>query len=275
MSLPRQRGSKYNRRVLRIFPSRAFWLTWLTLLVTLIASCDGSLRLEVVDQGAESNLALAGKGATAGTPGVLPSGGTAEGGGTSAEAGSVSEGGSIDLPQGGGAGSSEGGGGGMPDVPAWDAPPRYTASFVPFGFPEQYVCHQEMAGFIAALDTSQAADQESASFQMIPGLSDSKCVSFRAANKLGMFFRHSNSRVYLHATDETPLFYADATFCQERGLADEQAITFRSFNYPQRVIHLRNVNELWIDDVPDPMTPEFAAEATFYRTTALNEGPGP
>ena len=274
MTLPRRRRTKYNRRVLRIFPSRAFWLTWLTLLVMLVASCDGSLRLEVVEQGAGSNLALAGKGASAGMPSVIPVGGTSEGG-SAAEVGSASEGGSPELPQGGSGGGIEGGIGGMPEVPVWEAPARYTASFVPFGFPEQYVCYQEMAGFIAALDTSQAADKESASFQMIPGLSDSKCFSFRAANKLGMFFRHANSRIYLHATDETPLFYADATFCQERGLADEQAITFRSFNYPQRVIHLRNVNELWIDDVPDPMTPEFAAEATFYRTTALNEGPSP
>ena len=155
-------------------------------------------------------------------------------------------GGGMGGGMGGGIGTGVSGGmGGTP--PIWDAPPRYTASFVPFGFPEQYVCHQDMAGFIATLATSQPADRESASFQMIPGLSDSKCFSFRAANKLGMFFRHSNSRIYLHATDETPLFYADATFCQERGFADEQAITFRSFNYPQRVIHLRNVNELWID----------------------------
>lgn len=272
MSLPRGRPTKYNRRVLRIFPSRAFWLSWLTLLVLLMASCDGSLRLEVVEQGGSSNLSFAGK---AGMPSVIPSAGKGEDGGTTAEAGSVGEGGSPEAPQGGSAGTSEGGIGGTPEVPIWDAPPRYTASFVPFGFPEQYVCHQDMAGFIAALDTSQALDKESASFQMIPGLADSKCVSFRAANKLGMFFRHSNSRIYLHATDETPLFYADATFCQERGLADPQAITFRSSNYPQRVIHLRNVDELWIDDVPDPMTPEFAAEATFYRTTALNEGPSP
>lgn len=274
MTLPRRRRNKYNRRVLRIFPSRAFWLTWLTLLVMLVASCDGSLRLEVVEQGAGSNLALAGKGASAGTPSMIASGGTAEGGSAAAEAGSANDGGSPDVPVGGSGGVIDGGGmGGM--TPIWDAPPRYTASFVPFGFPEEYVIYRDMAGFIAMLDTSQSADKESASFQMIPGLSDSKCVSFRAANKLGMFFRHSNSRIYLHATDETPLFYADATFCQERGLADEQAITFRSFNYPQRVIHLRNVDELWIDDVPDPMTPEFAAEATFYRTTALNEGPSP
>jgi hypothetical protein len=278
VSLPRRRRTKYNRRVLRIFPSRAFWLMWLTLLVMLVASCDGSLRLEVVDQGVDSNLAIAGKSASAGTPSVNPSGGTAEGGSMVAEAGSSNEGGSPEVPQGGSAGVIEGGssgGGGMPDVPVWDAPPRYTASFVPFSFPEQYVRYQDTLGIIAALDTSQAADKEAASFQMIPGLWDSKCVSFRAANKRGAFFRHSGSRIYLHVTDEGPLFAADATFCQEKGFADPQAITFRSANYPQRVIHLRNVSELWIDDVPDPMTPEFAAESTFYRTTALNEGPSP
>jgi len=46
---------------------------------------------------------------------------------------------------------------------------------------------------------------------------------------------------------------------------------FYASNFEKRVIHLRNVTELWIDDLPEPMTTEFAEASTFYRTTALSE----
>ena len=103
-------------------------------------------------------------------------------------------------------------------------------------------------------------------------MADSKCSSFRAVNTAGLFFRHSGSRIYLNAASDEPLFLYDATFCEEAGMADPAGVTFRSSNYPQRVIHLRNQNELWIDDVPAaPIPPEFASESTFYRERALNE----
>jgi hypothetical protein len=194
--------------------------------------------------------------------------------------GTADEGGSSAVPQGGNAGTPEenvGGAGGIPPVPIWDAPPLYTASFVPYGFLEQYIEHVDDTGNIGVVDVNSAPEREAASFEMIPGMYQVKneagyrCVSFRAVNKIGTFFRHSGSRIYLNPASDLPLFLADATFCEEPGLADPQAITFRTSNFRDRVIHLRNVSELWIDDVPDPMTPEFAAESTFYRTTALVE----
>jgi hypothetical protein len=231
-------------------------------------SCDGSLRLVVVDQGGNANLTLAGKGGDAAGSVSVPTAGTGD------------EGGSSGMPQGGSAAmpdENSSGAAGMPEVPSWDAPPWYTASFVPYSFPEQYVRHLDGTGNIGLIDMASELEREAASFEMIPGLYQAmddaghRCLSFRAANKIGTFFRHSGSRIYLHPAENEPLFLADATFCEEPGLADVQAITFRSSNYPKRVIHLRNVNELWIDDVPEPMTPEFAAESTFYRTTALVE----
>jgi Alpha-L-arabinofuranosidase B (ABFB) domain len=268
--VPRQGPSGYTRLVLRCFSSRAVWLFTLALPAL---SCDGSLRLVVVEQGGSGNLTLAGKGGDAGgSSSVLPTGGT------------VDEGGSTENPQAGNAGQPDeniGAAGGMPDVPSWDAPALYTASFVPYSFPEQYVRHLDGVGIIATVDMAVPQDREAASFDLVPGLYESKndagqiCVSFRANGKIGTFFRHANSRVRLDPADTVPLFLADATFCQEPGMADPQTITFRSVNYPGRVIHLRNVSELWIDDVPDPMTPEFAAAASFYRTTALVETPTP
>lgn len=249
--------------MLRLRPTRA---AWFLLLALPALSCDGSLRLVVVEQGGSGNLALAGKaGETAGAPLAAGTGGTG---------GTLDEGALGGMPD-----STLGGAGGVPDAPSWEAAPLYTASFVPYGFPEQYVRHLDGTGVIAVIDMASASEREAASFEMIPGMYERenedgrRCLSFRAVNKIGTFFRHADSRIYLNAASDLPLFLADATFCEEPGMADPQAITFRTANYRNRVIHLRNVSELWIDEVPDPITPEFAAEATFYRTTALTEAP--
>ncbi len=272
MKVPRAGLSGYTQRVLRHPPSRA---AWLLLFALPVASCDGSLRLVVVEQAGSGNLSLAGKNDGGGSVSVVPSGGTAGEAGNP-EPAQAAQGGTGGKPDDGMSGA-----GGASDVPAWDAPPLHTASFVPYSFPEQYMRHLDGKGFVAVIDMASTPDIEAASFEMIPGLYEKKndagkpCVSFRAVNKIGTFFRHSGSRLYMQPAAMEPLFLADATFCEEPGMADPQAITFRSSNYLGRVIHLRNVNELWIDDVPDPLTTEFAAAATFYRTTALDETPMP
>jgi hypothetical protein len=245
--------------VLRYFSSR---FARLLLLALPLASCDGSLQLIVVEQASSANVSTAGNGDVGGSNSVVPTGGTS---------GEGSSAGKPEEPVAGG------GAGGAPEVAPWDASPLYTASFVPYAFPQQYIRHFDGKGIIASVDMESFADTEAASFEMIPGMYASindeseRCLSFRATAKIGTFFRHFDSRIRLDPASDVPLFLADATFCEMPGLADPQAITFRSSNYPARVIHLRNVNELWIDDLPDPMTPEFAEASTFYRTTALSE----
>ena len=256
----------------------------LLLVAAPLVSCDQGLRLVVVEQGGSSSLSFgdrAGTSATGasaaiaggGAASVIPLAGTS-GGGASSEGGRVE-------PAFGGAGSPDedtaGAAGAMtpPEVAVWDQPARYTASFTSHTFPGQYIRYVEDKGFIASIDMASAMDREQASFEMIPGIYDSTCSSFRALNKPATLFRHSGSRLYMNPASDVPLFLADATFCEEAGMADAAGVTFRSINYPQRVIHLRNQNELWIDDIPNPMTPEFASEATFFRTTALSELPSP
>jgi len=257
----------------------------LLLAVTRLAACSDGLRLVVVEQGGNGGMSVSAQagavtsgagatsaGATAGNP-------TGAGGSPSATptagAGALSEGGNTEPATGGAAGSPDenaGAAGAVTTPPAvWDAPPRYTASFVSHTFPGQYLRYIEDKGFIATIDMASMTDREQASFEMIPGLYDAKCSSFRALNKPATLFRHSGSRLYMNPASDVPLFLADATFCEEMGMADAAGVTFRSVNYPGRVIHLRNQNELWIDDVPNPMTPEFASEATFYRQAALVE----
>jgi hypothetical protein len=235
-------------------------------------SCSDGVRLVVVEQGRVE--AASGGGtpsATGGKPGVT------------SVAGNNAEAGKSEQPQagnGGSAGGGSGGGsagamslgmGGLDDSPAWEAKALYTASFASFFAPSQYVRHVAEKGFIGVVDTMVASERTDASFEVIPGMAEATCVSLRAVDRDGSFLRHAGSRIYLHAYDDLPLFRQDATFCVEAGMADPEGVTFRSYNFAQRVIHLRSENELWIDAVPDPVTSDFAAAATFYQESALSE----
>lgn len=245
--------------------------------VALLVACDGPLRLEVVESRQE--------GGTPSEGGKAPIAGTESESGTSAggrsgdgTGGTPSEGGTpVDGGRAGTAGTPSDGGemsmAGMPPIDPWDSPPLFTASFRSHAFPKQYVHHLEDKGFIGLIDLSSVTEKQAASFEMIPGLDRSicgkqDCVSFRAVDVNGNFFRHANSRIFLHPAQDEPLFLSDATFCLEEGLADPTGVTFRSTNYAERVIHLRNTNELWIDEVIDGDA-TFASESTFYRETPL------
>ncbi|UKO99088.1 AbfB domain-containing protein [Nostoc sp. UHCC 0870] len=64
--------------------------------------------------------------------------------------------------------------------------------------------------------------------------------------------------------DNTALFQADATFCPKPGLADTTAVSFASFNYPNRYIRHRNY-ELWID--PQATDTLYKNDTTFKFVT--------
>lgn len=252
---------------------RSLSCRWLAALLAL--SCSDGLRLVVVEQGAggSENMLPGAAGSEIaggrGGAGVIPSGGTSsEGGKAEPSAGTVSSAG--DEGAAGAAGSPV-------DVPVWEAEPEFVASYVPHGFPELFVLAENALGVIGSVDLSSITARADATFEMIPGLNEPGCLSFRSPSKTGSFFRHAGSRIRQNAFDATPLFLQDATFCPEPGLADPNGVTFRSYNYDFRVIHLRNQTELWIDDVPATDAPEYAAfasEATFYRVTPLTQGGG-
>jgi hypothetical protein len=242
----------------------------------LLAACDDPLRLVVVET-TQSDVATAGTAALGGSESGTGSGGRPDDG----SGGTLSEGGTL---SGGNAGADAGGsdaetGGdqgmaGMPALDPWDAPALFTASFASHAYPGQYMRHIGDKGFVAAIDMTSEIDEQDATFEMIQGLytldcDKHECVSFRSVNVNGGFFRHAESRIHLNPAHDDPLFLADATFWIEPGLADPQGISFRCSNYPARVIHLRNGNELWIDTVVEDAV--FASEATFYLKPPLTE----
>ena len=97
-------------------------------------------------------------------------------------------------------------------------------------------------------------------------------VSLRAKNYPKLFLRHRDFRIHLEGPAGTndQLFARDSSFFMERGMADENGVTFRSFNYRDHVIAHRDF-QLFI--VPE--TPEIGQQATFLRTRApviIDEG---
>jgi RNA polymerase sigma factor (sigma-70 family) len=119
-----------------------------------------------------------------------------------------------------------------------------TVSLEPANTPGRFVSASSDSTGLARLDEhSEATARRRATFQVVPGLADAQCFSFRAAN--GRYLRHSTWRLRLNADDGTVLFRRDATFCS-RPAAATGGVFLESSNYPGWF--LRHVGEeLWVD----------------------------
>lgn len=226
------------------------------ILVWPLLGCGEPVRLVLVEALAQAGSASGGSSGASGLGGL---GGLNMG----ASAGTAAEAGASD------------GGGGAAIVEPWDAPALYRASYVSHALPGQYLKHVSAEAVVAAVDAASDADKLSASFEAIPGLWDDECISLRALDLATSFFRHSGSRLHMHPYPfdasymPTNLYLADATYCIEPGVADPEGVSFRSINYPQRLIHMHPNGEVWTDYIED--TPEFASQSTFYREAALSD----
>ena len=150
---------------------------------------------------------------------------------------------------------------------ATPAPAPSAASGVPLGpwsfesvaFPGEYLTS---TGIEAALGTVTASsplqDRQAATFTVVRGLADRRCVSFVASS--GDYLRHYELRLRLSPDDGTPLFRKDATFCPHPG-AVPGSVTLQSVNYPYLVIRYRG-GGIYID--VSNGTAEFAAESSFF-----------
>ena len=232
------------KRSMRPAISRALCVAWLAL--PLLVACSDPMQLVLVAAAGSNALSQAGSDAG----GALSLGGFSGGGGGAAEP-------SAGEPAAGG----EPGVAGAFTGPPWEAPTLYTASYVSHAFPGQYLRHVTSEGFVGAVDMASA-------FEILPGIWDDSCISFRAVEELALL-RHAGARQYLHPFTDVPLYKADATYCPEPGFADPEGVSFRSINYQQRLIRVRANGEVWNDYID--ATPEFASESTFYRETALSE----
>jgi RNA polymerase sigma factor (sigma-70 family) len=110
-----------------------------------------------------------------------------------------------------------------------------------------------VAGDRAVLGSNRRAS----TFEVVPGLSDAACYSFRTGD--GRFLRHASWRLRADRTDGTTLFKRDATFCLRPG-ADAGSLSLASANYPRYFVR-RLGNEFWVDESDGSAA--FAATSSF------------
>jgi RNA polymerase sigma factor (sigma-70 family) len=105
--------------------------------------------------------------------------------------------------------------------------------------------------------SSGARTRQRATFTVVRGLADTRCVTFRAAD--GRYLRHRDFRLRLSANDGSALFREDATFCPSPG-AIAGSVTLHAHNYPGSVIRHRD-GAIWLDGSDG--TRAFAGQASF------------
>ena len=105
----------------------------------------------------------------------------------------------------------------------------------------------------------------SATFDVVRGLADPDCYSFRLGN--GQYLRHSSWRVRSDPNDGSALFKADATFCRRGGFVKD-SVALESFNYPGWFLRHRNM-QLWVDQ--NDGTEQFRADRSFRVRAPLSE----
>lgn len=96
---------------------------------------------------------------------------------------------------------------------------------------------------IAAGTGSSSQTRQQATFEVVTGLNDAACFSFRLPD--GKYLRHSSWRLRVNANDGTKLFRGDATFCVRPGSLSG-SISLESSNYPGWFLRHRGT-ELWVD----------------------------
>ncbi|GAA0248724.1 hypothetical protein GCM10009539_37510 [Cryptosporangium japonicum] len=125
--------------------------------------------------------------------------------------------------------------------------------------PDRYAQVVNRTAFVLPVtSTSPVALRQGATFELVTGLADAKCRSFRVAP--GQYLRHFSFRVRVDPDDKSDLFRKDTTFCPRPG-ATPDSVSFQSINYPDRYLHVRG-DELWIDE-PDG-TAGFRATSSFH-----------
>ena len=121
-----------------------------------------------------------------------------------------------------------------------------------------YVATTDTYGFlISAGPDSGSQTRQQATFEVVAGLADAACFSFRLPD--GRYLRHSSWRLRVYANDGSQLFRGDVTFCVRPG-AVAGSIYLESSNYPGWFLRHRD-DELWVDQSDG--TPGFLRDASF------------
>lgn len=128
----------------------------------------------------------------------------------------------------------------------------------------QFVSATQTLGVLSLAGSgSSRTRRERATFEVVAGLADRDCFSFRLAD--GQYLRHSSWRLRTFADDGSALFRGDATFCPGPG-ATPGSMVLQSSNYPGWFLHHRG-SQLWVDQTN--RTQQFLVESSFRVTAPL------
>ncbi len=107
--------------------------------------------------------------------------------------------------------------------------------------PDRYVRHRDNLAYVEPVSSSSnLTTRQDATFNIVPGLANSNCYSFRSVNFPDRYLRHYNFRVRLDTNPGDSVFARDATFCGRTGLAGGGSTSFESYSHPGR--YLRHYN---------------------------------
>jgi hypothetical protein len=136
---------------------------------------------------------------------------------------------------------------------------RARVSLRSMNFSDRFVRHSNFLGELTPIVNE--LDKNDGTFDMVPGLADSRFISLRSVNFPNHFLRHQDFRLKLQErpSPEDGLFNQDATFILQPGLSDATASSFKSFNFPDRLIRHRDFH-LFIEPLNSP---NITLDATF------------
>lgn len=134
-----------------------------------------------------------------------------------------------------------------------------------YNSPDRYIRHT--ADFSVKIDPD-VAPAEDMQWRIVPGLANADgYISFESINKPGHYLRDNNFIIKLEINDGTDAFKADATFKKVPGLGESTAVSYQSYNDPDRYIR-HSSNFLRLDPIT---TPVGKTDATFQETFISGE----
>ncbi len=128
--------------------------------------------------------------------------------------------------------------------------------------PGQYLAYVGDYATLSPVGAASAVQaRRQASFTVVHGLADQRCVTFRAAD--GRYLRHSYLQLRLSSDDGSALFRRDATFCPRPGTV-AGSVTLWASNYPALAFRHRD-GGIWLDAGDGTKT--FGGESSFLLRT--------
>jgi hypothetical protein len=151
-------------------------------------------------------------------------------------------------------------------------------------FPDRFIRHQNFLGELTPIQSE--LDRQDATFALPDSAAPGDAVQIHSVNFTSHVLRHEGFRIKLHEfnppltpppplgrpeTPEERRLREDSTFVLVAGLADATAVSFRSFNFPDRFIRHRDFH-LQVEPVNDDLSRH---DATFRVVAPFVPPPPP